>query len=88
MLDRCRAKYYERAYRYVWWDAGHISQSLAVAASALGLGACCIGAWYDSVVHEMLGIDGRTHFCALAAAVGKVKGEDWLADRRPLPAKG
>jgi len=86
VLDRCLAKYYERAYRYVWWDVGHISQNLAIAATALGLGVCSIGAWHDSVVHDILGIDGKTHFSALCATVGTIEGSDWLADRRFKPS--
>ncbi len=87
MIGRCRAKYYERAYRYVWWDAGHIAQNLSIAATAMGLGVCSIGAWHDSVVHELLGIDGREHFSAMCATVGTIEGEDWLADRRTKPAE-
>ncbi len=87
MIERCRAKYYERAYRYVWWDAGHIAQNLSIAATAMGLGVCSIGAWHDSLVHELLGIDGQEHFSALCATVGTIEGADWLADRRPKPSE-
>jgi len=82
VIERCRAKYHERAYRYVWGDAGHISENLALAATALGLGACCIGAWHDGLVHELLGVDPEVEFSAMTTAVGRVQGQDWLADRR------
>ena len=83
VLDRCLAKYYERAFRYIWWDVGHISENLSLAATALGLGVCIIGAWHDSLVHELIGIDGKSHFSALTTAVGKIAGDDWAEDRRP-----
>ena len=86
VLDRCRAKYFERAYRYVWWDSAHISENLLLAATALGLGSSCVGAWYDSLIHELLGIDGEEHFSVLTASVGNIKGRDWLEDRR-APSK-
>ena len=85
VLERCLAKYYERAFRYVWWDVGHISENVSLVATALGLGAVCMGAWYDSLVHELLGIDGKGHFSALTTAVGTIQGDDWLADRRSPP---
>jgi len=85
VLERCRAKYYERAYRYIWWDSGHISENLNLVAAGLGLGVCCIGAWYDNLVHELIGIDGVEHLSAMTASVGRVAGRDWLEDRRPPP---
>ncbi len=46
-----------------------------------------MGAWYDDLLHELIGIDGVGHFGALTATVGKVEGVDWLADRRGPPRK-
>lgn len=85
VMERCRAKYYERAYRYIWWDSGHVSENLNLAATALGLGVCCIGAWYDDLLHELVGIDGTEHFGVMTATVGTIEGSDWLADRRGPP---
>ena len=85
VMERCRRKYYERAYRYVWWDAGHVCENTMLAATALGLGTTCMGAWYDDKAHELLGIDGVEHFSVMTATFGRVKGEDWLEDRRAPP---
>lgn len=82
VLPRCRAKYHERAYRYIWWDVGHISENLLMAATALGLGACVMGAWLDSLINQSLGIDGVEHLSVLTASVGAVEGLDWRVDRR------
>ena len=83
VMERCRAKYFERAYRYVWWDSATIGQNFLLGANALGLGACLMGSWYDDLAHELLGIDGQEHFSVLTGSVGRVKGEDWREDRRP-----
>ncbi|OHB71937.1 MAG: dehydrogenase [Planctomycetes bacterium RBG_16_43_13] len=83
VMERCRAKYYERAYRYIWWDVGHIAENLHIVGNAIGLGVCSVGAWYDSEANKYLGIDGVGHFSVLFASVGKVEGEDWKKDRRP-----
>jgi SagB-type dehydrogenase family enzyme len=85
VMARCRAKYHERAYRYVWWDSAVVGQNFLLAAHALGLGASLMGSWYDDKAHTLLGIDGTTHFSVLTASVGRVQGEDWLTDRRPPP---
>lgn len=82
-MERCRAKYFERSYRYVWWDSAMVGENFLLAATAMGLGACIMGSWYDDQVHELLGIDGREHFSVLTGTVGKVEGTNWLNDRRP-----
>ena len=83
MIGRCRAKYYERAYRYIWWDSAAVAENFLLSATALGLGACAMGSWYDGLVHELFGLDGVEHFSVLTASLGRVEGKDWLADRRP-----
>ncbi|MFW9846831.1 MAG: SagB/ThcOx family dehydrogenase [Candidatus Thorarchaeota archaeon] len=59
VFQRSKWKYLQRAYRYVFLDAGHIAQNLALAAEALGLGTCQIGAIYDNEMNELLGLDGE-----------------------------
>ncbi len=86
VMERCRAKYFERAYRYVWWDSAVIAENFLLAATGLGLGACTMGSWYDDLVHELLGIDGQEHVSVLTASVGRITGADWRQDRRPPTA--
>ena len=83
VVDRTKDKYKERAYRYIWWDAGHVSQNLHVAGNSLGLGVSTIGHWMDHDMNEYLGIDGNSHLSVLMASVGKIAGGDWRKDRRP-----
>jgi SagB-type dehydrogenase family enzyme len=83
VLERYMAKYFERAFRYIWWDSAVVGENFLLAANALGLGASLMGSWYDDLAHELLEIDGSKHFSVLTATVGRVKGDDWLVDRRP-----
>jgi SagB-type dehydrogenase family enzyme len=39
LFERSAWKYRQRAYRYVYLDAGHMAQNLALVAISLGLGA-------------------------------------------------
>ncbi|MHC1679802.1 MAG: SagB/ThcOx family dehydrogenase [Methanomassiliicoccales archaeon] len=71
MFERSRWKYGERAYRYVYLDAGHIAQNLALAAVSLGLGSCQIAATYDDEVNELLGVDGEEESVLYMSVVGR-----------------
>jgi len=54
VYERTRAKYGERAERYVHLEAGHAAQNLLLEAVALGLGAVPIGAFYDDGIAKAL----------------------------------
>ena len=71
VIERCRFKYHQRAYRYIYLDAGHIAQNLCLAAESLGLGTCPIGAFYDDEVNAILGVDGVDETFLYAVTVGK-----------------
>jgi SagB-type dehydrogenase family enzyme len=71
VFDRSAVKYLERAYRYVYLDAGHIVENLLVAATALGLSACPIAALFDEEVNAVLGIDGEDEGILYMASVGR-----------------
>ena len=70
VFERCKWKYGQRAYRYIYLDAGHISENLALAAVSLNLGSCEIGALYDDHVNSILGIDGTDESVLCMAVVG------------------
>ena len=72
VFARSKWKYKERAYRYVYLDAGHIAQSVALAAVALGLGSCQIAALYDDEVNVILGVDGKEESVVYMTAVGRL----------------
>ncbi len=70
VIDRCRIKYGERAFRYIYLDAGHMGQNLYLAATALGLGCCTIGAFFDDEVNEVLDVDGEGETVTYMGVVG------------------
>ncbi len=70
VIDRCRMKYGERAFRYIFMDAGHICQNLYLACTAMGLGCCAIGAFYDDEVNRIIGVDGMAESVVYIATVG------------------
>jgi SagB-type dehydrogenase family enzyme len=65
-------KYKNRCIRYIFMDAGHISQNLQLSATALNLGCCPIGAFYDPEVNEVIRVDGEEETAIYLAAVGNV----------------
>jgi SagB-type dehydrogenase family enzyme len=71
IASRSTWKYHDRAYRYIYLDAGHIGQNLCLAATALGLGCCTIGAFFDSQINDIIGIDGENETTVYLGAVGK-----------------
>jgi SagB-type dehydrogenase family enzyme len=70
IFARCKWKYGQRAYRYIYLDAGHIAENLALAAVSLELGSCEVGALYDDQVNAILGIDGTDESVLCMAVVG------------------
>ncbi|UCF13895.1 MAG: SagB/ThcOx family dehydrogenase [Phycisphaerales bacterium] len=70
IFERCKWKYGQRAYRYIYLDAGHIAENLALAAVSLNRGSCEIGALYDDQVNAIIGVDGIDESVICMAAVG------------------
>ncbi len=71
--QRSRWKYRERSYRYVLMEAGHLGQNLYLAATALGLGVCAVGAFFDEMLNNLLELDGIEESTLYLVAVGAVK---------------
>ena len=70
IFQRLRWCYRERAYRYALLEAGHIAQNIYLAAEAAGLGACAVGAFFDSLANQLLGVDGTEEAALYLLAVG------------------
>jgi SagB-type dehydrogenase family enzyme len=68
---RSAQKYGDRALRYAYLDAGHLAENLHLAAEALGLGACMIGAFLDDEMNALVGADGLEESVIYAACVGE-----------------
>jgi SagB-type dehydrogenase family enzyme len=70
VFARSKWKYAQRAYRYVYLEAGHIGQNLAVTATGIGLGSCQIGAFFDDEINQILGVDGKEESVLYLSVVG------------------
>ncbi len=70
IFNRSTWKYLNRAFRYVLLDAAHIAHALALASTALDLGSCQIGAFYDDELNELLGLDGTEESVLYVSVVG------------------
>jgi len=70
IFERSKWKYSERAYRYVYLDAGHIVQNLVLSATSIGLGSCQVGAFFDDEMNQIIGIDGIKESVIYLTAVG------------------
>jgi len=70
VFNRSKCKYGQRAYRYIYLDAGHIAENLALGAVSLGLGSCQIAALYDDEVNSIIDVDGTAESVLYLSVVG------------------
>ena len=70
IFNRSKCKYGQRAYRYIYLDAGHIAENLALSATSINLGTCQIAALYDDEVNQIIDIDGITESTIYLSVVG------------------
>lgn len=70
--DRMRFRYRHRSYRYGLLEAGHLGQNTYLAATAMGLGACAVGAFFDDSLNDLIGVDGRNEAVVYVLSVGAV----------------
>lgn len=61
-----------RSYRYAMLEAGRLGQRLYILATALGLGVCGIGAFFDQEGEKLAGVDGRAQLLYLVT-IGAVR---------------
>jgi SagB-type dehydrogenase family enzyme len=73
VFQRSIWKYSQRAYRYVYLDAGHIAQNLALAATSINCGSCHIGAFFDDEINSIMAIDGKEESTICLSVVGHNK---------------
>lgn len=70
VIARCAQKYADRAYRYIYMDAGHMGANAQLAAQALGFGSVNVGAFFDGEVNGLIGIDGTNETAIYLTAIG------------------
>ncbi|MEU4950462.1 SagB family peptide dehydrogenase [Streptomyces lavendulae] len=79
VVERMSSKYRApRAYRVMLMNAGHLAQTFALTATALGLGPFQTAAFRDSELEDALGVDGiaETALYVLAAGIPAADGRD------------
>ena len=69
---RAEWRYMHHAHKNMLLDAGHVCQNLYLAAEALGLGTCAIGAYDQTAVDALLELDGEDEYAIYLAPVGRV----------------
>ena len=72
IFERSKWKYKQRAYRYIYLDAGHIAENPALAATALDFGSCQIGAIFDDEINKIIDVDGESESAIYLSAVGRI----------------
>lgn len=70
IFNRTMWKYSDRGYRYVFMDAGHIAENLALSAASMELGTCQIGAFFDDQVDDVIRVDGEEEKSIYMTVVG------------------
>jgi SagB-type dehydrogenase family enzyme len=86
VFQRSKWKYEQRAYRYIYMDAGHVGGNLALAAASIGLGTCQIGALFDGEVNRIVGVDGDEESVIYMSVVGHPPGMRPSGPGNPNPA--
>lgn len=69
---RTEWRYAEASYKVIALDAGHVCQNLYLACEAISAGTCAIAAYNQTLVDDLLGVDGDEEFSIYIAPVGKV----------------
>jgi SagB-type dehydrogenase family enzyme len=64
-----------RGYRYAMMTSGRLGERLYLAATAMGLGCCGIGAFYDAEASQLLGLTKESRLFYLVA-VGLIKSSE------------
>jgi SagB-type dehydrogenase family enzyme len=73
IFKRTTYKYEDRGYRYIYIEAGHIAQNVALECVSLGLASCVVGAFFDDMVNKLIGIDGKEEGTIYIQTIGKPK---------------
>ncbi len=72
-IYRMKWRHGQRAYRYIFLDAGHVGQNLYLSADVIDCGVCAISVFSDDKLNQLIGVDGKNDFIIYMAAIGKKK---------------
>jgi len=68
---RAEWRYMEHAHKSMLIDVGHICQNLYLAATALELGTCAVGAYDQAAMDAIFELDGENEYVVYLAPVGR-----------------
>jgi SagB-type dehydrogenase family enzyme len=71
VMPRTLTKYLFRGYRFVLYDVGALLESMYLAATAVGLGACAVGGFFDDELGALLGIDNVDEHVMAVFSIGR-----------------
>jgi len=71
-LEILEKKWGPRGYRYAMTNSGRLGHRIYLGATALALGCCGIGAFYDREAAQLLGLNEESYLLYLVAA-GQIK---------------
>lgn len=72
IFGRTKIKYGERGYRYIFLDAGHLTQNFYLVSATLGLGCCSIGGFMDDKLNNLVDLDGIRESMIYLVVIGKI----------------
>ena len=76
MPYRAEWRYGIYAHRVAMMDIGHVGENLYLAATALGLGTCGIGAFQHELCCRLFGLDEKEEYVVYTSPVGTVRAAD------------
>ena len=82
VFHRTFSKYLHRGYRFLMNDVGALLQSLYLSGTALGLGTCALGGFYDDELGNLLNLDNVNEAVVICFLLGRRQ------DAPPAPASG
>lgn len=74
-------RYAFTSHRVMMMDAGHVTENLYLACSALDLGACAIGAANTELCDDLFELDGKEEYMFYCCPVGTISVDDEEAEK-------
>ncbi len=71
VFERTLSKYLHRGYRFLMNDVGALLQSLYLTGTALELGTCALGGFFDDELADLLGVDGVNEAPVICFLLGR-----------------
>lgn len=69
---RMEWRYGPASHKVIALDAGHVCQNLYLACEAIGAGTCAVAAYDQTLMDQLVGVDGEDEFVIYLAPVGRV----------------